>query len=119
MTPVLMRGYTFWDRALLPPDEFEERCRSMQAAMKQAGLDAIIVWSAPYHPNGDLAYLSGWPMGGALMLLREGEPVMFSPGGGRELYFNKMQTWVSEISSIPGVLGATIAKSLNAKGVAD
>ena len=119
MTPVLMRGYTFWDRALLPPDEFEERMRAMQAAMTKAGLDAIVVWSAGYHPNGDLAYLAGWPMGGALMLRREGEPVMFSPGGGRELYFQKMQTWVSEISSTGGVLGTIIAKALNAKGTPD
>ena len=119
MTPVLMRGYTFWDRALLPTDEFEERVRSVQAAMAKAGLDGLIVWSAGYHPNGDLAYLAGWPMGGALLLRREGEPTMFSPGGGRELYFQKMQTWVTEISSTGGVLGSIIAKALNAKGVPD
>jgi Xaa-Pro aminopeptidase len=117
MTPVLQRGYTFWDRALLPTDEFEQRCREMQAAMKKAGLDAIVVWSAAYHPNGDLAYLAGWPMGGALMLLREGDPVIFSPGGGRELYFQKLQTWVTEISSTGGVLGAIIAKAMLERGV--
>ncbi len=118
MTPVLTRGYTFWDRALLPADEFSERSRRVQAKMAEARLDGLVIWSAGYHTNGDLAYIGGWPMGGALLLPLEGEPTMFSPGGGRELYFQKMQTWVSDISSTGGKLGSIIADNLTKRGLA-
>ncbi|WP_404710884.1 M24 family metallopeptidase [Sphingomonas sp. MMS24-J13] len=117
MTPVLERGYTWWDRSLFPRDEFEERTRMVQKAMAEAGLDALVIWSQSYHTTGQLAYLSGWPMGGAVLVRREGEPTMFSPGGGREQYFARMQTWVEDMRSVPGRLGAVIAKTLAEDGV--
>jgi len=117
MTPVLERGYTWWDRSLFPRDEFEERTRTVQKAMAEAGLDALVVWSQSYHTTGKLAYLSGWPMGGAILVRRDGEPTLFSPGGGREQYFARMQTWVEDMRSVPGRLGTVIAKTLAEDGV--
>lgn len=117
MIPVLERGYTWWDRSLFPRDEFEERTRTVQKAMAKADLDALVVWSQGYHTSGELAFLSGWPMGGAVLLMREGEPTMFSPGGGREQYFARMQTWVEDMRSTPGSLGAAIAKVLAERGM--
>ncbi|MDB5662738.1 MAG: hypothetical protein JWN59_1076, partial [Sphingomonas bacterium] len=117
MIPVLERGYTFWDRSKLPSDEFEERTRTAQAMMAEQGLDALLIWSQSYHSNGDLAWLSGWPMGGGLVVRREGEPTMFSPGGGRELYFQRMQTWLNDIRSVPGSVAKAIAALLSENGI--
>lgn len=117
MTPVLERGYTWWDRSLFPRDEFEERTRVIQKAMAAADVDALVVWSQGYHTTGQLAFLSGWPMGGAILVRREGEPTLFSPGGGREQYFARMQTWVEDMRSVPGRLGAVIAKTLAEDGL--
>lgn len=117
MTPVLERGYTWWDRSLFPRDEFEERTRVVQKAMADAGLDALVIWSQGYHTTGNLAFISGWPMGGAILVRREGEPTMFSPGGGREQYFARMQTWIEDMRSIPGALGGAIAQTLAEDGL--
>jgi len=117
MITVLERGFTWWDRSVFPRDEFEERTRAVQAAMRGAGLDALVIWSQSYHTNGDLAFLSGWPMGGALLVTGDGEPAMFSPGGGREQYFARMQTWVEDMRSTPAGLGGIIAQTLDEKGI--
>ncbi len=117
MTPVLERGYTFWDRSLLPSDEFEERVRHMQTALSEDGLEAIVVWSQTYHTNGELTYLAGWPMGGALLVTRDGDPAMFCVGGGREQYFQRMQTWLGDLRSFLTGLGKPILEALIERGV--
>lgn len=117
MIPVLERGYTWWDRSLFPRDEFEERTRAAQKAMAEAGLDALVLWSQSYHTSGELAFLAGWPMGGVVLVLPDAEPILFSPGTGREQYFARMQTWVEDMRSTPGGLGAVIAKTLSEHGV--
>jgi Xaa-Pro aminopeptidase len=118
MTPVLERGYTFWDRSILPPDEFEDRTHQMQKALCEDGLGAIVIWSQSYHSNGDLTYLSGWPMGGALVITQVGDPVMFGVGGGREQYFARMQTWLGDMRSYLSGLGKPIQELLLERGVA-
>ena len=117
MTPVLERGYTYWDRSILPPDEFEDRTHQMQKAMREDGLGAIVIWSQSYHSNGDLTYLSGWPMGGALVITQEGDPAMFCVGGGREQYFARMQTWLGDLRSFLSGLGKPIQERLVERGV--
>jgi Xaa-Pro aminopeptidase len=117
MTPVLERGYTFWDRSILPPDEFEDRTHQMQKALREDGLGAIVIWSQSYHSNGDLTYLSGWPMGGALVITQEGDPAMFCVGGGREQYFARMQTWLGDLRSFLSGLGKPIQETLVQRGV--
>jgi Xaa-Pro aminopeptidase len=117
MTSVLERGYTYWDRALLPRDEFEERTRAAQRSMEAADLVAIVVWSQSYHTNGDLAFLSGAPLGGVLLLTREGEPALFSADGGREQYFQRMQTWIEDMRSTTAGIGKIIAETLKGRGL--
>jgi len=117
MIPVLERGFTFWDRSLLPSDEFEERVRLMQTALRADGLQALIIWSQTYHTNGDLTYLAGWPMGGALLVTLEGDPAMFCIGGGREQYFQRMQTWLSDLRSFLTGLGQPILQALTERGI--
>jgi Xaa-Pro aminopeptidase len=117
MTPVLARGYTFWDRAIFPRDEFEERTRFVQGNLKSDQLAGVIVWSQGYHTNGDLAFLSGNPTGGAVLVTEEGEPSLIVSGGGREQYFLRMQTWIEDMHSTGGGLGKSIAESLKRRGV--
>jgi Xaa-Pro aminopeptidase len=117
MTPVLARGYTFWDRATFPRDEFEERTRSVQRNLKADRLAGVIIWSQGYHTNGDLAFLSGNPTGGALLVTEEGEPSLIVSGGGREQYFLRMQTWIEDMHSTGGGLGKRIAETLNGRGI--
>ena len=116
METVLERGFTWWDRALFPRDEFEERTRVVQRAMAAAGLDALTVWSSYYHTDGPTAYLAGWPMGGAVLVLPEGEPILFSPGGSREHYFASMQVWC-EMRTTPGGVVAALAEAIANHGL--
>ena len=37
MEPSIKRGLTFWDRATMPFDEYEERVRLVRAAMRESG----------------------------------------------------------------------------------
>jgi Xaa-Pro aminopeptidase len=111
MTPTLERGFTWWDRALFPRDEFEERTRLVQRAMIERGLDVLTVWSAYYHTEGSTAFLAGWPMGGAVLLFRDGEPILLSPGGSREHYFAAMQVWC-EMRTAPGGVVASLARAV-------
>ncbi|HEY4030660.1 MAG TPA: M24 family metallopeptidase [Caulobacteraceae bacterium] len=117
MDKVLERGFTWWDRALFPRDEFEMRTRVVQQAMAEAGLDVLTVWSSYYHTEGSTGFLAGWPMGGAVLLFRDGEPILFSPGGSREHYFAAMQVWC-EMRTAPGGIVAAVAKAVADKGLA-
>ena len=116
MTPVLTRGYTHWNRSRLPVDEFEERVRAVQAGMVEDGLAALLIFSNTYHCSGDLAYLAGWPIGGALLVLPAGEPHMYTFGGGRELFFQKAQIWVSDMRSVGANYGSALAVELDRLG---
>jgi Xaa-Pro aminopeptidase len=115
MEPVLKRGYTFWDQALLPSDEYTERVRNVQARMRQDGISALVIFSNSYE-NADTAYLAGGA-GGTLFVGPDGDPVIFTGGGGRELPFQRMQTWISELTSAGGLAGARIAASLKERDV--
>jgi Xaa-Pro aminopeptidase len=89
----------------------------MQNALREDGLEAIVVWSQTYHTNADLTYLAGWPMGGALLVTRDGDPAMFCVGGGREQYFQRMQTWLGDLRSFLTGLGKPILEALTERGV--
>jgi Xaa-Pro aminopeptidase len=117
MDKVLERGFTWWDRALFPRDEFEMRTRAVQQAMAGAGLDVLTVWSSYYHTEGSVGFLAGWPMGGAVLLFREDEPILFSPGGSREHYFAAMQVWC-EMRTASGGIVAAVAKAVTDRGLA-
>jgi Xaa-Pro aminopeptidase len=110
MEPVLKRGFTFWDQALLPADEFSERVRAVQAVMRKEGLVGLAVFANSYE-NADVSYLVG-QASGTLFMTQEGDPVLFTGGGGRELPFQRTLTWVAELTSAGGLVGAKIHESL-------
>lgn len=115
MEPVLKRGYTFWDQSLLPIDEYTERVRNVQTEMGKAGLSALVAFSNSYE-NADVAYLAGGG-GGTLFLAREGDPALFTGGGGRELPFQRTLTWISDLSSTGGLVGPRLQKALQEREI--
>jgi len=117
MEPVLRRGLTEWDRALFPPDEFSERLAAVQGAMRRASLAALAMFSDAYHPSADLAYVAGWPMGGALLVTLEGEPAMLTSDNGRGVYFQRWLTWIEDTSAAGGRIGPALADALRRRGV--
>jgi Xaa-Pro aminopeptidase len=116
MEPVLKRGYTAWDQALLPADEFNERVSYVRAAMRSAGLDALLVWGNQYE-YADFTYLAGMPTAGTLLLTHEGEPAIFTGGGGRELPFQRTLTWVGQLSAAGPMPGATLNAALAERSI--
>jgi len=116
MDTVLVRGLTWWDQALFPRDEFEERTRAIQRVMAEHDLGALTIWSDYFHTRGDVAYLAGWPMGGVLLLLPEGEPILFSPGGSRERHFAAQQVWC-DLRASPGDVVTPLMKAIEDAGL--
>src|SRR3954451_21004832 len=111
MEPLLKRGCTAWDRALLPLDEFGERVRAVQAEMQAAGLGALVVLGNAYE-YADFAYLAGSPAGGAVVVLPEGEPALITSSGGRELPFLSTLTWITAVLPSGGYGFGGMGKSL-------
>jgi Xaa-Pro aminopeptidase len=118
MEPVLKRGYTAWDQALLPLDEYTERVRIVRSAMAEAGLAALVVWGTQYE-YADFAYLAGMPTAGTLLLTPEGEPAIFTGGGGRELPFQRSLTWIGQLSAAGPLPGRSLQAALHERGVTD
>ena len=120
MEPVLKRGYSSWDRAVLPEDEFALRADGVRAALERARLNALVVVN--YSLLGvmvdyaDIAYLAGLQSGGALLVPRSGEAVFVSFGGGRELAFMRSLT---PLTLVPGSGKAfeVLRAELEARGV--
>jgi len=121
MEPVLKRGYSSWDRAVLPDDEFALRVDGVRRALREAKLGALVVVN--YSLLGvmvdyaDMAYLSGLQSGGALVVPLDGDPAFVSFGGGRELAFMRALTW---LPIVPGAGKAfeLLKHELEARGVA-
>jgi Xaa-Pro aminopeptidase len=121
MEPVLKRGYSSWDRAVLPDDEFALRVEGVRRALREAHLGALVVVN--YSLLGvmvdyaDMAYLSGLQSGGALLVPLDGDPAFVSFGGGRELAFMRALTW---LPIVPGAGKAfeLLPSELKARGVA-
>jgi len=121
MEPVLKRGYSSWDRAVLPDDEFALRVDGVRRALREAKLGALVVVN--YSLLGvmvdyaDLADLSGLQSGGALVVPLEGDPAFVSFGGGRELAFMRALTW---LPIVPGAGKAfeLLQSELKTRGVA-
>jgi hypothetical protein len=120
MEPVLKRGFAAWDRAVLPEDEFALRVETVRHALRDAGLEALVLVN--YSLLGvmvdyaDMAYLSGLQSGGALLVPVEGEPAFVSFGGGRELNFMRGLTW---LPIVPGAGKAfeVLREQLHARGL--
>jgi len=104
MEPVLKRGYTAWDRDVLPVDEFAERQRAIRESLDARGLDALVVVNysllGAMFEYADIAYVGGLASGGVIVVYRDRDPTLLTFGGGRELFFTREQTWIEHV--VPG-----------------
>ncbi|MBF9235283.1 aminopeptidase P family N-terminal domain-containing protein [Microvirga alba] len=116
MEPAIKRGLTFWDRALMPRDEFYERIRLVRAEMRRVGLDALIV-SGNMYEDADLIYLVGGNVDGTLVLTADDDPVIFTVSGSRESFFLTELTWINDVSYQGALIGAAVRSALHARKV--
>ena len=117
MEPSIKRGLTFWDRTLMPEDEYEERVRLIREEMRRAGLSALIVAGNMYE-DADLLYIVGGNVDGLLVLPLEGEPTIFTNSGSRESFFLKHLTWIGDLSHRGALVGRAVRETLAARGIA-
>ena len=121
MEPVLKRGYTAWDRDVLPSDEFEARIERVRAALRAQGLQGLVVVNysllGALFDYADIAYLAGLQTGGALLVTLDAPPVLVSFGGGRELAFMRTQTWVRDVLPGSGRPFDIVAEQLDGAGI--
>jgi Xaa-Pro aminopeptidase len=117
MEPAIKRGLTFWDRTLMPEDEYEERVRVIREEMRRAGLNALIVAGNMYE-DADLLYIVGGNVDGVLVLPVEGEPTIFTNSGSRESFFLKQLTWITDLSHKGALVGRAVRETLAARGIA-
>jgi Xaa-Pro aminopeptidase len=123
MEPVLKRGYTAWDRGLLPIDEFTERVAAVKSEMQRAGLAAVLVWggglAVSTRETGDYPYITGATGGGIIVITPDGDPSIVTAGGGREIPFQRTLTWIDELTPGGGfvVTGAPVRRILEARQV--
>ncbi|HUQ52518.1 MAG TPA: aminopeptidase P family N-terminal domain-containing protein [Gammaproteobacteria bacterium] len=122
MEPVLKRGYSSWDRDVLPDDEYALRVEAVRAQLRERGLAALVVVN--YSLLGvmvdyaDMAYLSGLQSGGALLIPSDGEPAYVGFGGGRELKFMRTLTWLDHVISGGGPKAFEVVREqLRARGI--
>jgi Xaa-Pro aminopeptidase len=117
MEPAIKRGLTFWDRRLMPQDEYEERVRLIRDEMRREGLAALIVAGNMYE-DAELLYVVGGNVDGVLVLPLEGEPAIFTDSGPRESFFLKHLTWIGDLSHRGALIGAAVREALAARGIA-
>ena len=117
MEPSIKRGLTFWDRTLIPEDEYEERVRLIREEMQRAGLSALLVAGNMYE-DADLLYIVGGNVDGLLVLPAEGAPTIFTNSGSRESFFLKHLTWINDLSHRGALVGRAVRETLAARGIA-
>lgn len=116
MEPSIKRGLTFWDRTLMPEDEYEERVRLIREEMQRAGLSALLVAGNMYE-DADLLYIVGGNVDGLLVLPAEGAPTIFTNSGSRESFFLKHLTWIGDLSHRGALVGRAVRETLAARGI--
>src|SRR6516225_10435785 len=111
MEPAIKRGLTFWDRRLMPQDEYEERVRLVRDEMRRESLAALIVAGNMYE-DGELLYIVGGNVDGVLVLPLDGEPAIFTDSGPRESFFLRHLTWIGDLAHRGALVGAAVREAL-------
>lgn len=97
--PVLKRGGLFWDQTLLPRAIFDDRYGRIQAAIRENGDDAWLVYGDAQR-YGDIAYATHFVtrLRSALALIpKDGAPSLLANVGLRDIPASKTLTWVDDL----------------------
>ncbi|GIH19760.1 hypothetical protein [Rugosimonospora africana] len=100
MEPVLRRGRSFLDRAMMPGDENELRLNALLAAAAERGLDGVVIFGAAHLPE-NLGYYANYTpttFHGALVARTGEQPVLFAgKGGARDHPYIRTVSWVGDL----------------------
>jgi len=100
MEPVLRRGRSYLDRALLPGDEPEHRLHTLLERAGERGLDGVVIFGSAHLPENLIYYANYCPttFHGALVARAGVPPVLFAgKGGARDHPYIRTVSWVSDI----------------------
>lgn len=107
----MRRGLISWSRAELPEAVLDARVAATQAAMADAGLDALAVYTTPARASG-VAWLAGfvpyWNQG-LLVIGRTGQPVLVSALSNRVNGWMRRNAHVRDVRNAPRI-GAEAAR---------
>jgi hypothetical protein len=99
MHPVVTLGSYFWNEALLPKDEFEQRLSSVRTLMQEQKWDGLCLYG-DCKEAGALSWLGNlyprwyWCV---LLVSQSGDPLILAPGGTRDLPITAAMTWIKDV----------------------
>jgi hypothetical protein len=100
MQPVLRRGRSYLDRAVLPGDENESRLTRLLAQLADQGLDGVVLLGAAHLPDNLVYYANYTPTTfHGVLIARTGEPpiLLAGKGGARDHPYIRTVSWVSDV----------------------
>jgi hypothetical protein len=111
MQPVLRRGRSFLDRAMMPGDENERRLNALLAAAAERELDGVVIFGAAHLPE-NLGYYANYTpttFHGALVARTGEQPVLFAgKGGARDHPYIRTVSWVNDIRYAAAIGSAAV-----------
>jgi Xaa-Pro aminopeptidase len=101
LQPTLRLGRDVWDRAAMPAEEFHDRASRLREAMREADLDALLLYGSGLNGCGHPTYLSNYivklPFSALVVLPREGEPALMFEGAARGRSAAQTTTWIEDV----------------------
>src|SRR4029079_15917020 len=99
----MRRGLIAWSRTELPPSVLDARVARAQAAMADARIDALAIYTDPARSGGAswlTAFVPYWNRG-VVVLTRNGKPVLFTGVSKR------VHTWIKNNAHLEDVIYST------------
>jgi Xaa-Pro aminopeptidase len=99
--PSIMIGAYHWNEERVPRDEFQIRRHALDAAMAVQGWSAVLIFGDA-REHAALAYYTNfiprlrWAMA---ILPRQGEPLLLTSNGARDMPSMKLMTWIADVRS--------------------
>ena len=113
MQPTLKSGRYAWDRINMPVEEFEERVKKIRRAMKNEGLDLLLLYGNGLNEYGNYSYVSNTitrlPQGSMVALPLKGEVTLMFEGASRGASSVKKMTWITDVRASGNVARECIA----------
>jgi Xaa-Pro aminopeptidase len=103
MQPALKNGRNVWDTVAMPREEFDTRIERVRAAMRERGIELLLVHTRGFDDYGDATYLTNFIIrlarGTILALPLTGEPVTFFEGASRGIPSLKLTTSAGDLKA--------------------
>jgi Xaa-Pro aminopeptidase len=122
LQPTLRLGRDVWDRANLPEEEFRARVDRLRAAMRDRGLDVLLLYGNGLDECGYPTYLSNYtvklPFAALVILPLQGDLVLMFEGSTRGRSAAQATTWIDDVRPCSNI-AETCAGALAEKGLSD